>query len=50
MVLTLVASGILCSQFTITKKVILSMITFNKASQNRQQAGWTRKLAFAGRR
>jgi len=24
--------------------------TPNKASQNRQQAGWTRKLAFAGRR
>jgi len=23
---------------------------YNKASQNRQQAGWTRKLAFAGRR
>jgi len=22
----------------------------NKASQNRQQAGWTRKLAFAGKR
>ena len=24
--------------------------TVNKASQNRQQAGWTRKPAFAGRR
>jgi len=24
--------------------------TYNKASQNCQQAGWTRKLAFAGRR
>lgn len=26
------------------------VICTNKASQNRQQAGWTRKLAFAGRR
>jgi len=26
------------------------MKTNNKASQIRQQAGWTRKLAFAGKR
>jgi len=29
---------------------ILAGCTYNKASQNRQQAGWTRKLAFAGKR
>lgn len=33
-------------------RVLVAMIksTYNKASQNRQQASWTRKLAFAGRR
>jgi hypothetical protein len=29
---------------------ILVNAAHNKASQNHQQAGWTRKLAFAGRR
>jgi hypothetical protein len=50
MALTLVVLGILCSQFTITKKVTLSMITFNKASQFASKLAGLVSLAFAGRR